>query len=162
MYFDIACSGAQLQAFAGRSLLIIIGKVAIVIIIIIIINIIMIIIIIIIIMITMIIIKFMIKTLMIFIIMTKGGSQFWLLYAGILIMIMTMIAIIIGKIIVLIMMILILMIIIEYWSGDRIMVKLIDKMLALFQKPHFIFTMAEEEEGRKFGWWWSPFRGAQV
>ena len=19
-----------------------------------------------------------------------------------------------------------------------------------------------EEEGRKFGWWWSPFRGAQV
>ena len=33
---------------------------------------------------------------------------------------------------------------------------------ALFQKPQFIFTMAEEEEGRKFGWWWSPFRGAQV
>ena len=27
---------------------------------------------------------------------------------------------------------------------------------------HFIFTMAEEEGGRKFGWWWSPFRGAQV
>ena len=25
----------------------------------------------------------------------------------------------------------------------------------------FILTMAEEE-GRKFGWWWSPFRGAQV
>ena len=30
-----------------------------------------------------------------------------------------------------------------------------------FQTVNFVLTMAEEE-GRKFGWWWSPFRGAQV
>ena len=33
--------------------------------------------------------------------------------------------------------------------------------MSLYIFRQFVSTMAEEE-GRKFGWWWSPFRGAQV